>query len=275
MKLPMCIAMVSMMALMVPACAGSGTGDETLDAGDDIEMEEDLGEAEQAIITCPDNRPRLDAGTRYSYTYNGNSFRWTIVRRFGTNQVAYRNERTDGSWSQVGTAARWSVCPHANEPVQVINASGQSQSCTHVCLSGGKEELHCPTAQLNLTKIADVDVCVSKSGADEGSPTLPDCGAGRDINLGCITPAQCKAGCKERSGNDPAKENTCLKDWNCDDEDGLSTVGMYLDDDVCNDFDFRCPELEDEPITGGSGGISDLYAMCWGMGYVGGCPLVY
>lgn len=275
MKLPTCIAMFSMMALMVPACAAGGTGDETLDAGDDVEMEEDLGEAEQAVITCPDNRPRLDAGTRYSYMHNGNSFRWTIVRRYGTSQVAFRNERTDGSWSQVGTAARWSVCPHANEPVQVITSSGLSHSCTHVCLSGGKEELHCPNAQLNLTKISDVDVCVSKSGADEGSPTLPDCGDARDINIGCLTPAQCTAGCKERSGGDPVKENTCLKDWNCANEDGKSIVGWYLEDGFCDEFDFLCPPIETEPITGGTGGTQELYAICSSLGYVGGCPLVF
>lgn len=137
-------------------------------------------------------------GPGYRYTYNGASYLWSIGRRPGTAQVAFRNARADGSWSETGTINRWARCPAANETVQVTRRSGVSTACTHVCLPDGREELHCPTSQYVMTPLGQVmgsvDSARNVSGQGAGGAARAAC----KMRIGCITLGDCQSCCLDR-----------------------------------------------------------------------------
>ncbi len=146
------------------------------------------GAASQAATTLHTAR----VGTAYRYSVNGAGFYWEIYRSPNKAQVAYRNERADGSWAMNGTINRWSRCPAANESVQVINASGYSQLCTHVCLPDGREELHCPSSQIELSRVTEMSTTID-TGAAPRAPagTRSTC----DRRIGCLDYTSCMSCC--------------------------------------------------------------------------------
>lgn len=178
----------SILALSLLSLAAGCVG-----APDDPSASQD--ETSQEVITSNN----VTVGTAYRYSSNGASFDWTIYRSPRRAQVSFRNARSDGSWSTTGTINRWARCPSANEAVQVINASGQSQSCTHVCLPDGREELHCPSGQLVFTRINNMAATVS-TGLAVRTPRLVrgTC----DRRIGCLGYSDCSTCCGETALRD-------------------------------------------------------------------------
>jgi hypothetical protein len=205
---------------------------------------------EQAATSCPAGTSQANTGPSYSYRYNGASFRWDITRQYGKAEVLYHNYRTDGSFSAHGTISRWQNC---GEAIQVISANtGQSWSCKHNCLADGREEINCPTVQLELTKIAEVR-CVNPTSL---TPTYDDtCDIWRPE---CLDWGHCAQRCIERIADDTeATECIAVCMWS----ELFGIIGSQRGSSSCN----ANPCL-DPPGGGGVGGGG-------GGGTSGGCVI--
>jgi hypothetical protein len=156
--------------------------------------------------TCPVGAQPRNVGTAYRYSQVGINYRLTVYRKPNQVRVGYRNERTDGSWSEIGSINRWPKCPTANISVQLIDSKGKSTVCTRVCLPDGREELHCPGKQLVMTRLSELQVCVNANAAEAGSTVLTQ----RDpeprprpckFRIGCQDYDTCVSCCAEDGNN--------------------------------------------------------------------------
>jgi hypothetical protein len=160
-----------------------------------------VGGAAMAQI-CPAGSQVREVGQAYRYRKIGRDFLWTIYRKPDQVRVGFRHERADGSWSEQGSINRWPKCPAAKTSVQVISPQGQSRVCTRVCLSDGREELHCPLGQLVLTRMSPLRVCIDTAAAEaEPSPTPEPRPRPCRFRIGCQDYNTCVSCCAE-NGDD-------------------------------------------------------------------------
>jgi hypothetical protein len=135
MKLWINIAMVSMMALTTPACMAGA--DITEDADENMvgELEENVGEAEQAL--CQWNEI-----LHYNYTDGTGTYRWHVSYNFSTGK-SYVDERRIGGgfYKQYNLTPGWTICPSAPENI-TLKSGLLTLSGPHNCLPNNNEEVH-------------------------------------------------------------------------------------------------------------------------------------
>ena len=149
--------------------------------------------------TCPAGSQVHEVGQAYRFRRAGHEYLWAIYRKPNQARVGFRHERADGSWSEEGSINRWPKCPAANISVQVIDEGGRTRVCTRVCLSDGREELHCPLARFALARPTPLRLCLDAAASTtEPTPTPtpePEPRACR-FRVGCQTWATCVSCCK-------------------------------------------------------------------------------
>jgi hypothetical protein len=138
------------------------------DADDEVDAVPD-GDAHGLAAPASDPVAVCDAAgtftnTAYTYNYGGHSYTFDTHKAGGV--TTYLNRQTNGGWFDLGTLSKWTDCPTGNEQVisdpstNTNGVNGPAKTCTHVCLPGNKEELHCPNAQIALTRTSRVTDCV-------------------------------------------------------------------------------------------------------------------
>lgn len=161
MKLWTRFAMVSMMALAIPACAEqTGSGTDTQDEGDAKSDEvkagdnsgdaksENTGEAEQAI-TCEWNL--ID---HYTYSDSTGTYKWDVSWNLSTGKWYVDERRIGGGfYKQYVLTPDWTVCPSSNETIALKNG-GITLTGPHDCLPDLREEVHLQDKQRVLTRAA-------------------------------------------------------------------------------------------------------------------------
>lgn len=165
MKLMTCFAMLSMLALAIPACTAEAPdeSDEVLD-GDEAVAEEvgdgsgdegdvnNIGEAEQAVEGCV-----WHDVLHYGYSVNGAAWRWDVSYNYSTGnyyidewKVNYR----PSTYKQYRLTPDWTVCWSPNNPNESITLKhgGTTMNGIHNCLPDGREEAHLPDQQRVLSR---------------------------------------------------------------------------------------------------------------------------
>lgn len=165
MKLMTCFAMLSMLALAIPACTAQAPdeGDEVL-GGDEASTEdgsgsgddanaEDVGEAEQAIEGCVWHEV-----AHYGYSVNGAAWRWDISRNLSTGKYyidEWKVNYRPSTYKQYLLTPKWTVCWYPSYPNESITLKhgGTTMNGIHNCLPDGREEAHLPDQQRVLSRV--------------------------------------------------------------------------------------------------------------------------
>lgn len=137
--------------------------DQAVSVGDEdgLDTEGAVGTAEQALIACPWGQFPFRRSVDFKYNFGGKSYVFKINYDDTKNTIKYSNTSTDGTVNGNGVVNHWNRCPASNENVVLTRSDGWKQTCIHVCLPDGREELHCPAGQYVMTITAQNDVCAS------------------------------------------------------------------------------------------------------------------
>lgn len=122
---------------------------------------------------CPAGAQVREVGHTFLFRRVGRDYRWTIYRKPNQAQVGFRHEAVDGSWSEQGTIDRWPSCPRPNTTVFIVPEQGQPRACARVCLSDGRQELHCPGGQIVMSRPSPLRVCVDTLASEDGPTPTP------------------------------------------------------------------------------------------------------
>ena len=163
MKLTTCLAMLSMLALTIPACAAQGPdesgeslGESDVASGDEGSNKdiiggenENTGEAEQAL-DCQTNFV-----VHYKYSDATGNYKWDVSYNLSTGKVYVDERRIGGGfYKQYVVTPDWNVCWDPSNPVETValKNSGVTLSGPHDCLPDTREEVHLQDKQRVLSR---------------------------------------------------------------------------------------------------------------------------
>jgi hypothetical protein len=138
------LAMVSMMALAIPACAVGDLPDESdegvTESGESVDdaagTGEDVGEAEQAL-EC-----QWNLIYHYNYSDSSGTYRWDVSYNYSTGKWYVDERRIGGGfYKQYNLTPQWIVCPSSPQTISLKNG-GTTLTGPHNCLPNLKEEVH-------------------------------------------------------------------------------------------------------------------------------------